>query len=90
MPVRIEYGLAEDQKPQLNNDPTMARYIVPHLVKIQFIDDKTGSVMFTFAPTFEHMKQLEEAFNLINEYDVKRMELFRYIKQNEMGELQHG
>ena len=84
MTIRIEYGLSEDKKPELNTDPEKARFIVPHVVRINFIDDRNGALLFSFVPTFKQQKTMEEAFVLLNAYDIKRMDLFEFIKAHEI------
>lgn len=77
--------MSEDKRPDLNTDNSKARYYVPHIVRINFIDDKSGAVMFTFVPKCEDENTFIEAFALLNAYDRMRMDLFSFIKKNELG-----
>ena len=84
MTVKVIYGLDEDRKPELNGNVCKARYYIPHILRINFIDDKTGTILFTYVPKLEEEKTLTNAFTLLKEYDKRRMELYEFIKANEL------
>ena len=84
MTVTIEYGLDDDKRPDLNADRDKARFYVSQIVRINFIDDVTGKVMFSFVPKCEDEQTFVSAFSLLNTYDQMRMSLFHYIKENEL------
>jgi len=84
MAVKVIYGLDEDRKPELNGNVCKARFYIPHIMRINFIDDRTGTVMFTYVPKLEDEKTLVNAFDLLKEYDKKRMELYEFIKAHEL------
>ena len=84
MGIRLEYGLSKDKRPDLNKDPSKARYFVPHIVRINFINEADNKLMFSFVPKCEDEETIIAAFNLLKEYDNKRMELFSFITNNLM------
>lgn len=87
MPVRIEYGLSEDRKPELNGDVCKARNYIPHILRINFIDDRTNQVLFTFVPKLEDEETLKKAFDILKVYDQKRMDLYQFIVDHELKEV---
>lgn len=84
--VKLIYGLDIDTMPEKNGCDTLIRFFAPALVKVRFVDEKTGRIIFSYAPKFEDEKPLTEAFALIREYDVKRKEFGEFMKERMIKE----
>ena len=84
MGVILKFGFQDDLKPQLNTDKDKCRFYIPSIVKIFFVDEKSGTVMFSFVPKLEDEATINEAFSLLKFYDEKRKEIFKLIKENQL------
>lgn len=83
MGIRIEYGLDDDKLPHLNkkSDCELRNYI-PQILRINFIDEKTDNIVFTFVPKLEDRDTIALAFDLLLEYDQKRIAFVKFLKDN--------
>lgn len=84
MPIKIEWGLDKDLKPELNGNVCKARNYIPHILRINFIDERTNNLMFTFVPKLEDEATLLKAFEILKDYDKRSMDLYEFIRANEL------
>ena len=84
MGIKIVFGLAEDVKPEFNVSSDKVRFFAPFMVKVFFVNEETGAVLFTYVPKITDEKLFSDAFKLIKDYDVKRKDLADFIKDHEV------
>lgn len=82
MGVKLIYGLDFDKLPEKNGCDTLIRFFAPALVKIRFVDEKTGRIIFSYVPRNKDKQVVEAAFNLIRDYDVKRKEFGEFMREH--------
>lgn len=86
MGIRIEYGLDNDRTPEKRDaDMCGLRDFVPQIVRINFVDENTGNIIFTWVPKMIDRDTMTKAFTLLTEYDRRRIDFVKYIKNNLIG-----
>ena len=84
MGIKIVFGLAKDEKPDLNVDSSKVRFTAPHLVNVFFINEANDSVLFTFVPELVDEVVFKQVFDLIKDYDVRRKSFVNFITKHEV------
>lgn len=86
MGIRIEAGLDNDRTPEKRDEDMCGlRDFVPQILRINFVDEKTGSIIFTWVPKMRDRDTMTKAFEVLTEYDRKRIDFVKYIKNNWIG-----
>ncbi len=86
MGVKLIYGLDIDKLPAKNTCDSLIRFFAPALVKIRFVDENTGRIIFSYVPKFEDEAKVAAAFKLIKDYDVKRKEFGEFMREHMIQE----
>lgn len=82
MGVKLVYGLDIDKLPAKNTCDSLIRFFAPALVKLRFIDENTGRIIFSYAPRNKDKEIILAAFQLIDDYDVKRKDFGDFVTEN--------
>ena len=86
MGIKIEWGLDNDLTPdKRDKDICGLRDFVPQILRINFRDEKTNSIIFTWVPKMIDRDTMTKAFTLLTEYDRRRIDFVKYIKNNLIG-----
>lgn len=82
MGVKIVYGLDEDNMPDKNQDKTKFRYYVKHILRINFVNEENGKVLFTWVPRLEDEKIIIKALEVMRAYDENKKVFAGFVKSN--------